>query len=347
MNRKNIIGPDLNDRQLKVLYCVVKQYIENGKPVSSKQVLEYSNLDYSSATIRNDMRKLEFLNYIHQPHISAGRMPTDKGLRFYYESIENLSDETKEESAEISLRRVAIIADIDRLLAGTTRLLAGLTKCLVVAEKPDLDKLRVKHISISPITNQYLNVTVITELGVTKNSAVNAIFDYTELDEFERRVNEIVTGKRIQEIKEGLRNVTFDNDSWYSERFERLFNFMESVFENENFDRYEKYGLEYILGSDRLSVNDMITIAKYVENSRRLEDLLTELNSSDSELALIGSEIGKNDLKSFSFLSSPYGNQKLKLGTVVVITPKIIEYERILGYLRFGVNRLTEILSNR
>jgi len=347
MNRKNIIGPDLNDRQLKVLYCVVKQYIENGKPVSSKQVLEYSNLDYSSATIRNDMRKLEFLNYIHQPHISAGRIPTDKGLRFYYESIEKLSSETKEESAEISLRRVAVIADIDRLLAGTTRLLANLTQGLVIAEKPDLEKLRVKHISISPVTENYLNVTVITELGVTKNSAVNATFDYDELNEFEKRVNKIVVGKKIREIKEGLRNVTFENDSWYSERFERLFHFMESVFENENFDRYEKYGLEYILGSDKLSVKDMVAIAKYVENSRRLEDLMSELINSDEEVALIGSEIGRNDLKSFSFLGSPYGNRHLKLGKVVVITPKIIEYERILGYLRFGVNRLTEILSNR
>ncbi|MDD5743500.1 MAG: heat-inducible transcription repressor HrcA, partial [Mesotoga sp.] len=102
MSRRRMIGPDLNSRQVRVLYCISREYISTGKPVSSKQVLEHSNLNFSSATVRNDMRKLEFLGYINQPHTSAGRVLTDKGLRFYLDSIKSISRDLQESNVAIA-----------------------------------------------------------------------------------------------------------------------------------------------------------------------------------------------------------------------------------------------------
>ncbi|MDD4479103.1 MAG: heat-inducible transcription repressor HrcA, partial [Mesotoga sp.] len=136
MSRRRMIGPDLNSRQVRVLYCISREYISTGKPVSSKQVLEHSNLNFSSATVRNDMRKLEFLGYINQPHTSAGRVLTDKGLRFYLDSIKSISRDLQESKVAIAIRQASFMGDTERLLQGMTRILAHAASAFVIIEKP-------------------------------------------------------------------------------------------------------------------------------------------------------------------------------------------------------------------
>ncbi|HNR79455.1 MAG TPA: heat-inducible transcriptional repressor HrcA [Mesotoga infera] len=347
MSRKRMIGPDLNSRQIRVLYCISREYISTGKPVSSKQVLEHSNLNFSSATVRNDMRKLEFLGYINQPHTSAGRVLTDKGLRFYFDSIKSISRDLQESNVAIAIRQASFMGDIERLLQGMTRILARAASAFVIIEKPKLDRLVVRSVSISRIAEGYLNVSVITDLGVSLNTTVFTGLNEFDVDAFQKQINMAVVGKTVGEIRKGIRNVEIKEDQWYDRRVQEILHFLQSIFDKENEEKYFRYGLEFVIASEFLDSQDVIDLVKAVENPKSLDGLLKELGEVDSPKAFIGQEIGRDDMKNYSIFASPYTRNDEKIGTVYIVAPKLSYYEKITGYLEFSINRLSEVFSNR
>ncbi|OAA31421.1 heat-inducible transcription repressor HrcA [Kosmotoga arenicorallina S304] len=338
--------PILNDRQVKILYCIVKEYITYGKPVSSRQVLHRSNISCSSATIRNDMRKLEFLGYIFQPHTSAGRIPTDKGLRFYFNSIQKLASDYEDSSASISLRQAAFVADVEKILKVTAKALSKVTMAYAVIEKPKQEKLLVKHIAISPISQNYFGVTLVTDLGVTMNSTVYIGHNFTHYEDLQRRLNDAIRGKMIGEIKKGLKELKLLNDHWYNEEIEEMLYILQNIFESEEENRYVKYGLEYIVSSTALNWQDIVGLIKHTEDQGKLNNLISKFSHYD-EKVIIGKELGIEELKNFSLFISGYQKFNERLGTIAVLGPKILPYEKIYTYLKYMSNRLSEVFSKR
>ncbi|WP_245612756.1 heat-inducible transcriptional repressor HrcA [Kosmotoga pacifica] len=336
----------MNSRQIKILYCIVREYITHGRPVSSRQVLERSNISFSSATIRNDMRRLEFLGYIFQPHTSAGRIPTDKGLRFYFDSIQKLASNFEDSSASISLRQAAIVADVEKILKVTAKALSKVTSTYVVIEKPKQEKLLVKHIAISPISQNYFGVTIVTDLGVTMNSTVYTGYNFTHYEDLQRRLNEAIRGKMIGEIKKGLRDLRLLNDHWYNEKIEEMLFVLQNVFESEEESGYIKYGLEYIVSSGNLDWQDIIGLIKYTEDQNKLNELIGRFSGNDDKV-IIGNELGIDELKNFSMFISGYRKFEERLGTIALIGPKILQYEKVYAYLKYMSNRLSEVFSKR
>ncbi|HCO69079.1 MAG TPA: heat-inducible transcription repressor HrcA, partial [Mesotoga infera] len=247
MSKKRTGGPELNPRQIRVLYCVSREYISSGKPVSSKQVLEHSNLKFSSATVRNDMRKLEFLGYIYQPYTSAGRVLTDKGLRFYFDSVKTITEDLRESNVAIAIRQTSVVGDVEHLLQGMTRILARAVSGFVVIEKPKFDSLFVNSVAISKITDGYLNVSIVTDLGVSLNTTVFVGTSDFDIASFQKYVNMAVVGKTIGEIRKGIKNVELRYDEWHDRRLQDIIQFLQSIFEKENEEKYYKYGLEFII----------------------------------------------------------------------------------------------------
>jgi len=347
VSKKRTGGPELNPRQIRVLYCVSREYISSGKPVSSKQVLEHSNLKFSSATVRNDMRKLEFLGYIYQPHTSAGRVLTDKGLRFYLDSVRTITEDLQESNVAIAIRQTSVVGDVEHLLQGMTRILARAVSGFVVIEKPKFDGLLVNSVAISKITDGYLNVSIVTDLGVSLNTTVFVGTSDFDISSFQRYVNMAVVGKNIGEIRKGIRNVELRYDQWHDRRFQDIIHFLQSIFEKENEEKYYKYGLEFIISNDHLDSSDISGLVRSVENPRNLELLLSSFGEFDDYRVFIGDEVGRDELKNFAVFASPYTRKNEKIGYVFIISPKLTYYEKINAYLNFSINRLSEVFSNR
>ncbi|MDD3680268.1 heat-inducible transcriptional repressor HrcA [Mesotoga sp.] len=347
MSKKRTGGPELNPRQIRVLYCVSREYISSGKPVSSKQVLEHSNLKFSSATVRNDMRKLEFLGYIYQPHTSAGRVLTDKGFRFYLDSVRTITDDLQESNVAIAIRQTSIVGDVEHLLQGMTRILARAVSGFVVIEKPKFDSLLVNSVAISKITDGYLNVSIVTDLGVSLNTTVFVGTSNFDISSFQKYVNMAVVGKTIGEIRKGIKNVELRYDQWHDRRLQDIIHFLQSIFEKEDEEKYYKYGLEFIISNDHLDSSDISGLVKSVENPRNLELLLSSFGEFDDYRVFIGDEVGRDELKNFAVFASPYTRKNEKIGYVFIISPKLTYYEKINAYLSFSINRLSEVFSNR
>ena len=112
---------DLDDRKIKILYAVIRNYLETGEPVGSRTISKYTDLNLSSATIRNEMSDLEELGYIIQPHTSAGRIPTDKAYRLY---VDTIMEEKDREISELKGMLVETEGKMDRVLKNVAKLLA-------------------------------------------------------------------------------------------------------------------------------------------------------------------------------------------------------------------------------
>jgi heat-inducible transcriptional repressor len=347
VSKKRTGGPELNPRQIRVLYCVSREYISSGKPVSSKQVLEHSNLKFSSATVRNDMRKLEFLGYIYQPYTSAGRVLTDKGLRFYFDSVKTITEDLRESNVAIAIRQTSVVGDVEHLLQGMTRILARAVSGFVVIEKPKFDSLFVNSVAISKITDGYLNVSIVTDLGVSLNTTVFVGTSDFDIASFQKYVNMAVVGKTIGEIRKGIKNVELRYDEWHDRRLQDIIQFLQSIFEKENEEKYYKYGLEFIISNDHLDSSDISGLVRSVENPKNLELLLSSFGEFDDYRVFIGDEVGRDELKNFAVFASPYRRKNEKIGYVFIISPKLTYYEKINAYLNFSINRLSEVFSNR
>ena len=164
--------PKLDRRRLEVLRAIVEDYVATQEPVGSKALVERHNLGVSPATIRNDMALLEEEGYIHQPHTSAGRVPTDKGYRLFVDRLTNVKPLTQAERRAIhSFLDEAV--DLDDVVSRTVRLLAQLTRQVAVVQYPSLSRSAVRHIELVSLAPQRVLLVLITDTGRVEQAAVD------------------------------------------------------------------------------------------------------------------------------------------------------------------------------
>lgn len=163
---------ELDERKVKILKAIISNYLETGEPVGSRTISKYTDLNLSSATIRNEMADLEEMGYIIQPHTSAGRIPTDAGYRFY---VDQLMDE-KEEFAEVAKQeRDTLLERVDRmevLLKQVAKVLAYNTNYATMVTAPNYEK-TVKFIQLSLVDEKTLLAVIVVEGNIIKNQMIH------------------------------------------------------------------------------------------------------------------------------------------------------------------------------
>ena len=188
----------LEDRRSEVLRALVEEHIETGEPVSSRAVLERSGLNVSAATVRNDLASLERDGLVHQPHTSAGRVPTAAGYRYY---VDHLGPERLRHAAQVKV--AALFGDVhmelSKLLRATSNLLADITDLPSVVVAPGVARESVRAVHVVQITSDQILVVVVTEGGrvVQQRGRVRVPVTPLELEEAQQRVTQMVVGKQI------------------------------------------------------------------------------------------------------------------------------------------------------
>ena len=160
---------DLDERKWTILRAIIKNYLETGEPVGSRTISKYTDLNLSSATIRNEMSDLEELGYIISPHTSAGRIPTDKGYRLYVDKMM----ESKE--AEIKEMKTMLLEKADKmenLLEQATKLLAASTNYTAMVTTPMLRSRKVKFVQLTEVTDDSILAVILIEGNIVKNKVI-------------------------------------------------------------------------------------------------------------------------------------------------------------------------------
>ena len=160
---------ELDERKEKILKAIIQTYLETGEPVGSRTISKYSGLKLSSATIRNEMSDLEELGYIIQPHTSAGRIPSDKGYRFYVDQI------IQEKDSQVNAMQDMMIQRVDRvelLLKQMAQILASNTNYATMVSGPNYHQTKLKFIQLSRVEANKLLIVVVVEGNFILNSFV-------------------------------------------------------------------------------------------------------------------------------------------------------------------------------
>ncbi len=189
----------LDERKMKILKAIIRNYLETGEPVGSRTISKYTDLKLSSATIRNEMADLEEMGYILQPHTSAGRIPSDKGYRLY---VDQLMQEKDEEIREVKEMMIERTDKMEQALKQVVKVLASNTNYATMISAPKIHRKKVKFLQLSKVDESQVLAVIVIEGNMVRNKLLNLnepIDDETIL-KLNLLLNTMLNGLSIEEI---------------------------------------------------------------------------------------------------------------------------------------------------
>lgn len=339
---------DLNQRQKDILRSIVNLYVLNATPVGSRTLSKHLQLEkLSPATIRNVMSDLEEMEYITHPHTSAGRIPTDKGYRFYVDTLRRISKLPKTEYAELS-KAVAQHQGEDQALQEASKVLGAISKHLAVVRMPQLEEAIIERIEILRLSST--KILVVLQMKSDLVNTVTLEADYSvpekELREINSFINERISGHSISYVKANFSGMMEDFGSGHP--LVRIFtDSVDSIFRAGAGSGTPIYtaGFKELLNQPEFAdVSRIKGVIELMEDSDTIVHLIdgSEINESGDPSVLIGRETGKEDLQDYSIVMSRY---KLDAGSgaIGLIGPKRMDYARMLSIIK----AVSDLLSTK
>jgi heat-inducible transcriptional repressor len=324
----------LRDKDKKVLGLVVESFVRNGRPVSSGALCQTRRISASPATLRNIMVKLEAMGFLSQPHTSAGRLPTDKGLRHYVGGL--LADKAlpEERVPLIQEEFVRRTADLDSLLIQACRILADSSDNLGFVISPHIFRLPFEHLRFVKISDRRILVILVTPFHMVLTETLESTLPLSqaELDRAAQYVNQSFRGKTILAVRDALIRELPKYRLKYEDTFDKLLDLLKTSIDGEQGEnRIFLQGTARLLGKGGLSdVGKLRNLFQKFEEKAALVRLLSDFISLDRVKVLIGSEANLPNVEDCSLVLSHYGYSNQVLGTLGIIGPKRIPYERII-----------------
>jgi heat-inducible transcriptional repressor len=341
----DIRDEELSERKIKILDAIIRNYLETGEPVGSRTISKYTDLNLSSATIRNEMSDLEELGYIEQPHTSAGRIPSDKGYRFY---VDHLIAEKDREVTEMKEFVIEKTEKMERVLKQVAKLLASNTNyaTLVTASSAN----RIKFIQLSQVVEGQILAVVVMNNNMVKNQIINVTdeIDNETMLKLNILLNTALNGQAIQDINLAtiakLKEQAGSHSAIVGEVIDAL---GEILREDDSLEIYTS-GATNILKYPELSDSEQVTsLLSAFEEKDELASLVSEsLNSEETGIQVyIGNEAPVQTMKDCSVVTATYELGEGVKGTIGIIGPKRMDYEKVMDNLRNLKSQLDGILD--
>jgi heat-inducible transcriptional repressor len=341
---------ELNERDQRVLEAVISDYIQSGEPVGSRTISKRYGLKVSSATIRNVMSDLEELGLLYQPHTSAGRFPTEKGLRFYLDSIMRLKELAAEERALISQAYEQTAGDIAETLRQTCRVLSHFCRQVGVALWPRLPPTRLKHIELIRLRSGQILAIVISRSGVVQHNLLTWEEDISqdELDKYSRYLNELLRDLPLGEVKKRILEEMKNEKALFDQLFARALEISQKAFQHnlEDSEVYIEGQINLLDNPEFANVARMRHVLTAFEDKARIIRFLDmTFDASRRFHIILGTESDLQDLNHISLISSPYGRGDTAMGVLGVIGPLRMDYSRIIPVVEFTAKLLSQQLE--
>lgn len=338
----------LREKDKVILSLITESYLKEGKPISSGFIAQRSPLPVSPATVRNIMTKLEEQGYLFQPHTSAGRIPTDKGLRLY---VNNLLEETllPEKKVELPEDFSLELSDFNSLLNQVSKVLAEQSDNLGFVLSPTISKINFRHIRFIKISEYKVMIILITTSNFVLNEIfqINTYFTQLELDRSSQYINQNYSGQNMFIIRDYLLKELPKFKIRYEDIIDKLINLLKAYIAQE-----EEESQIFLQGTSKLlEKHDLFDMGKLkalfqkFEEKAKLAKLLSDFISLDRVKVLIGSELNIPDIKDCSLILSHYGYRSQILGSLGIIGPKRILYKQIIPLVDSVANRLSKTIS--
>ncbi len=333
----------LDNRKKKVLQAIIEEYINTAEPVSSKALVNNYDLDYSSATIRNEMADLEKNGFLDKTHTSSGRVPSAKGYRFYVDQLLKDDNISLEEIKYISSKLETKVNEIDDLTKIAMNTISEVTHYTAVSIGPKSTMQNIDEIKFVLLGTRMLMAVILTDTGLVKETIIKLEEDITEkqVETINYFFNNKLKGQPLNTIDRPLEQYLVEEMKYSVKVIKPIIEQIKKVLIEED----EQIYLEGANKAFDLPEFNSLEVAKNFVNVLDTKELISDmLNSGFAQdiNVYIGDENDKEELKDFSIVTFKHKVDNKDLGTIGIIGPKRMDYSKVISVMKYISKKLNE-----
>ncbi|MDE6762744.1 MAG: heat-inducible transcriptional repressor HrcA [Oscillospiraceae bacterium] len=333
----------MDERKRRILAAVVDAYILTGEPVGSKAIAALPDIRVSPATIRNDMAMLEQLGYLEQPHTSAGRIPTYSGYRLYIDEL--MSEKTLSEEEKILLDNCldVDVPTADALIESASKALAELTHCATVVKNVAPKFSVITKVELIPTGRRMYVLLMVTSSGNIKNKVCRLEFDLTneQIEFFSRYMAENLQGVTIEDLDGDTIDRLVSAMGAYMVTLAPLLQGVCELAEGFKDNEIKLQGEKNLLARQDINSDQIV---KFFENKNKV--VKNMLDDSFGDLQVLFGEDGGFIIENSSMIVSKIKKDGKTAGSLGVIGPMRLDYAKIIPYIEYLTDRITDIISD-
>lgn len=326
----------LTERQQKILASVVESFVRNAEPVGSRTISKRGDIQYSAATVRNEMADLEEMGFLEQPHASAGRIPTNQGYRYY---VDHLVQPRSLDLADINMIRQYFtkrINELEQAFQQIAVIISQLTNYTSIVLGPEVHQCTLKHLQIVPLSDHKAVAIMVTDTGHVEKRSIS-VTNPTVLKDLEKLVNLLndkLSGVALNDVRAKMYSEIFRELSKHTEQYEDLMRIVDQILKANERDRIFMGGATNLMNQPEFhDVRKVKLIFDLFED----QDVLRRL--FDSEKAGIRVTIGnENELEAVSncsIITSTFTIQGRYVGSIGILGPTRMDYGKLIGLIDY------------
>ena len=338
---------DLNQRARQVLYHAVTEYVATGEPVGSRTLAKKSGLELSPASIRNVLSDLEEGGYLHQPHTSAGRIPTDRAFRLFIDALMDVREVTKDDKSLIRDRFNAIEPG-QSLIRETGKLLSELTGTAAVVVAPRVETFSLRHLRFIRISGEELLAVLVMSDGAVHNRFLRVQVSESDLQKVHNLLDDVIEGRTLGDLRDlfirKLGTERVQHDDLRRRAFELGGAAVNDAVAGES--RLVIEGHEKLLEKPEFAeAGGMMQVVSALDAREHLVRLLDATMEAKGGAVVVGKEAGELGGGHLSFVGAPYMNRGQTAGSVGVIGPTRMDYAKVLPLVAATAEAMSEFMD--
>jgi len=339
---------ELDERKIKILNAIIKNYLETGEPVGSRTISKYTDLNLSSATIRNEMSDLEDLGYIVQPHTSAGRIPSDKGYRFY---VNNLIAEKDKEVADMQEWMIEKTEKMESLLKNVAKTLANNTQYATLVSAPSVVSNKLKFVQLSAVDEHQVLSVVVMDGNIVKNKIINVEkpLDNETMLKLNMLLNTNLNGLTVDDINLALITRLKEQAGIHDEIISQVLDTVaETITEGDDLQVYTSGATNIFKYPELADSKKASELLDTFEEKQSLMELLSDSTSEGDNTGIqvyIGDESPISTMKDCSIVTATYELGDGVKGTIGIVGPKRMDYENVVDNIKSLKGQLDKLLK--
>ncbi len=338
----------LTDRGQKILEAIIEEYIATAQPVGSKALTRNQGIKLSPASVRNVMAELEELGYLVSPHTSAGRIPTEKGYRFYVDTLLQVEEMDRRQKTRIELQYRRQGLQMTDMLREASKTLSSISHYTGLVMIPRLKATIFRHIEFVKLSPRLILAVFVTQSGLVQNKLVEVEEDLKprELEQITNYLNRTMTGMSIQDVRTRIITEMAQEKALYDQLLRRAFTLSNAALIDEANGEVIIEGTSRFLEQPEFSdLECMKRIVRTFEQKSALVDLLDRGLESKGVQVIIGSETSCSELSDCSLITAAYSGKRGTLGTLGVIGPNRMPYSTIIPIVDYTASLISRLLE--
>ena len=336
----------LTDRQIFILQAIIDDFIHSAQAVGSRTLAKKENIDFSPATIRNEMADLEEMGFLEKTHSSSGRVPSEKGYRFYVDHLLSPQRLTKEELNIIRSMFNDKLYELEKVAQQSAKILSEFTNYTSIVLGPEIFETRLKQIQMIPLSPDRVVAIIVTDTGHVEHKTISMPeeLDSSQLETVVNILNERLKGVSLIDLQSKIQNELSEVIKQHVHDYEKIFEILKTTFGDQKSEQIYYGGKTNMLSQPEFNdIQKIRSLLSVIEQDEIVHDLIRTERSGIT--VKIGHENKVEEMHNCSLITASYSIGNEQMGTIAVLGPTRMEYARVISLLKLFSKDLTKALT--